>query len=110
MKNKVFTFKIKEIIERNLDLIDLKTIRVTKKYKLYMKQRCLWLNYWEEIYPYWGKNQLGYFVSIDEARKRAEQVVENCIENRKIDMALEKFRKELKTTVKIVSEFNISAD
>ena len=110
MKNKVFTFKIKEIIERNLDLDDLKTIHVTKRYELYMKQRCLFLNYWQEICPYYT-NEVGYiFVSIDEARKRAEDVVENYIENRKIDMALKKFRKELKTTVRIVSEFNISTD
>ncbi len=109
MKHKVFTFRIKEIIERNLDLDDLKTIHVTKKYELYMKQRCLFLNYWQEICPYYT-NEVGYFVSIDEARQRAEQIVENYIEDRKIDMALEKFRKELKTTVRIVSEFNISAD
>lgn len=109
MEHKVFTFKIKEIIERNLDLNNLETIHVTKKYELYMKQRLLFLNYWQEICPYW-RSELSYFVSIDEARQRAEDVVENYIENRKKDMALEKFRKELKTTVRIVSEFNISAD
>ena len=108
--SKVFTFKIKEIIERNLDLNDLETIHVTKKYELYMKQHCLFLNYWEEIYPYWGKNQLGYFVSIDEARQRAEDIVKNWIESRKEDKALKKFKKELKTTVRIVSKFNISTD
>lgn len=109
MKNKVFAFKIKEIIERNLDLDDLKTIHIIKKYKLYMKQRYLFLNFWEKIRPYYYCD-FDYFVSIDEARKRAEDIVENCIENRKIDMALEKFRKELKTTVKIISQFEIPTD
>jgi hypothetical protein len=103
--NKVFTFRIKEIIEKHLNLDDLKTIHVTTKYKLYMKHRFLLLNYWEETYPFFS--ELDYFVSIDDARKRAEQIVENYIENQKINMALEKVKKELKTTVKIISEFEI---
>lgn len=105
---KVFTFRIKEIIEKQLNLDDLKTIHVATKYRLYMKHRFLLLNYWEEAYPFFS--ELGYFVSIDDARKRAEEIVENYIENQKINMALEKFKKELKTTVKIISEFEIPID
>ena len=99
MKEKVFTFRIVEITHRDLDN-DNKTIRSFKTYKVY--EKVPWYNSWSGWLEL-GMNFCDEFDTIAEA----EEVAREYVRNWERDYMLDKKRKELKTTTKIIREFDV---
>ena len=101
-KEKVFHFRIKEVTEHFLGTE--KGVAVVKDfspyYKLYKKVPLIF-GRWKNI-PNIGSTN---FYSIDEAKAHAEVYVNRW----KKDYLKKKHKKELKTTVKIVVDFDIPA-
>lgn len=98
-KEKVFHFRILEQTEHFLDEGVVKSD--SPRYILY--KRVAWiLGRWQSIYPH-------YFSTVEDARKRAMDFVDTW-KTRQNTLQLEKkHKKELKTTVKIVVDFDINA-
>ena len=107
MKNKD-TFRFKIVEETSAELCDdLKTIRKSSVYFLYRKVSWL-LGGWQIVLN--DKTYLPEFGSAEDARQRAYEYVNRALKNRKIDAAKKKLKDELKTKVKIISDFEINAD
>lgn len=110
MKNKnVFRFKIVEETSGTLS-DDLKTVIKNSTYYLYMKVSWF-LGGWLQIMPKWDDDGLDWlydsFDSIEEAKNRAHEYVENILEDMRIEEAKKGLKKELKTTKKVIVEFEI---
>jgi hypothetical protein len=106
MKNKD-TFRFKIVEETSAELCDdLKTIRKSSVYFLYRKVSWF-LGGWQAVL---SKSYFPEFGSAEDARQRAYEYVNRALKNRKIDAAKKKLKDELKTKVKIISDFEINAD
>ena len=111
MKNKD-TFRFKIVEETSAELCDdLKTIRKSSVYFLYRKVSWL-LGGWQIVLndkTYFSEFRERFY-SAEDARQRAYEYVNQALKNRKIDAAKKKLKDELKTKVKIISDFEINAD
>jgi hypothetical protein len=99
MKEKVFTFRIVEITHRDLEK-DNKTITSFNTYKVY--EKVPWYNSWSG----WIELCMNFddeFGTIEEA----EEVARHYVHEWERDYMLDKKRKELKTTTKIIREFDV---
>lgn len=110
MKNKeTFRFKIVEETTGTLS-DDLKTVIKNSRYYLYMKVSWF-LGGWLRIMPKCDDiidNWLyGSFDTIEAAKNRAHEYVENILEDMRIEEAKKRLKKELKTTTKVVVDFEI---
>ena len=104
MKNKdTFRFKIVEETTGFLSE-DLKTVKKNSTYYLYMKVSWF-LGGWLKIMP--KCDYCESFASIEGAKNRAHEYVENILEDMRIEEAKKRFKKELKTTTKVIVEFEI---
>ena len=101
-KEKVFRFRIKEETEHYLDEGVVKDF--APRYKLYKKIPFIFGG-WKHI-PCW---QGDAFYSVDDARKQAEVYVVLWKKDKLKKQLKKKHKKELKTTVKIVFDFDIPA-
>lgn len=99
MKEKVFTFRIVELTHRYLE-DDNKTISEYVTYKVY--EKVPWYNSWSGWLEL-GVNFCDEFDTIKEAYEAAKQVVYNWERN----YAMSEHNKELKTTTKIIREFDV---
>lgn len=98
-KDKVFRFRILEKTRQNLS-DDLEKIVEDKEYYLYKKVPWF-LGSWQEVYPQ-EEYDRDYFLSFEDARRRAFEVVE--------DEKHYRIEQQLKTTVKIVDDFSIPVE
>ena len=110
MKNKdTFRFKIVEETSGTLSG-DLKTVIKNSTYYLYLKVSWFCGGWWQ-IMPNvddWVDNWVdGSFVSVEAAKNRAHEYVENILESRRVEEAKKRLKKELKTTTKIIVDFEI---
>lgn len=109
MKNKnTFRFKIVEETTGHLS-DDLKTVIKNSTYYLYMKVSWF-LGGWLQIVPKGHDYDLDWpdsFDSIEAAKNRAHEYVENILEDMRIEEAKKRFKKELKTTTKVIVTFEI---
>lgn len=110
MKNKdTFRFKI---VEETTGVLseDLKTVTKISTYYLYMKVSWF-LGGWLQIMPNDGDlidNWLNdSFDTIEAAKNRAHEYVENILEDMRVEEAKKRLKKELKTTTKVIVEFEI---
>lgn len=112
MKNRdTFRFKI---VEETTGILseDLKTVIKNSTYYLYMKVSWF-LGGWLQIMPKENEDDLidnwidGSFVSIEAAKNRAHEYVENILEDMRIEEAKKRLKKELKTTTKVIVDFEI---
>lgn len=102
MRNKdTVRFRIVEITSAEL-CDDLETVKKTTIYHLYRKVSWL-LGNWQIVLN--DKTYLPEFYSVEDARQRAYKYVRFLLENRKRDVAKKKMKNELKTTIKIVVDF-----
>ncbi len=99
MKEKVFTFRIVEITNKYL-CKDNKTIKSYNTYKVY--EKVPWYKSWSGWFEL-GINLCDEFSTIEEA----EEVARHYVHEWERDYMLDKKRKELKTTTKIIREFDI---
>lgn len=99
MKEKVFTFRIVELTKRYLD-DDNKTVCSYKTYKVY--EKVPWFYSWSGWLEL-GVNFCDEFDTIEEA----EEVARKYVRDWERDYMLDKKRKELKTTTKIIREFDM---
>ena len=97
-KEKVFHFRILEKTEHFLDEGVVKSD--PPKYILY--QRVAWIIGWKSIYPH-------SFRTVEGARERAMDFVDAWKTHQNTLQLEKKHKKELKTTVKIVVDFDINA-
>lgn len=104
MKNKnTFRFKIVEETTGHLSN-DLKTVIKNSTYYLYMKVSWF-LGGWLQITP--NDDIYDSFDTIEEAKNRAHEYVENILEDMRVEEAKKRLKKELKTTTKVIVEFEI---
>lgn len=101
-KDKVFRFRILEKTRQNLS-DDLEKIVEDKEYYLYKKVPWF-LGSWLEVYP--QEYDGDYFLSFEDAQRRAFEVVED----EKHYRIEKKLKQQLKTTVKIVDDFSIPVE
>lgn len=97
-KEKVFHFRILEKTEHFLDEGVVKSD--PPRYILY--QRVAWILGWKSIYPH-------YFSTVEAAKERAMDFVDEWKRHQNTLQLVKKHKKELKTTVKIVVDFDINA-
>ena len=110
MKNKnTFRFKIVEETTGRLSE-DLKTVIKSSKYYLYVKVSWF-LGGWMQLTPNdddiidnWLYDS---FDTIEAAKNRAHEYVENILEDMRVEEAKKRLKKELKTTTKVIVEFEI---
>ena len=76
-------------------------------YSLYVKVPW-YKGFWKEI-PVSSQNEVGYFVSLKEAKERAQEYVDDWIETQKKNAIYKEHKEELRITKKIIAEFNISS-
>ena len=109
MKNKnTFRFKIVEETTGHLS-DDLKTVIKNSTYYLYMKVSWF-LGGWLQIMPKGDDYDLDgpeSFDTIEEAKNRAHEYVENILDDMRIEEAKKRLKKELKTTTKVIVYFEI---
>ena len=109
MKNKdTFRFKIVEETTGYLS-DDLKTVIKHSTYYLYMKASWF-LGGWLQIMPKCDDYDLDCddsFDTIEAAKNRAHEYVENILEDMRVEEAKKRLKKELKTTTKVIVEFEI---
>lgn len=105
---KVFRFRIVEEVRHRL-AEDLETIESVSSYRLYQKVPWI-LGNWQRVYHSYNENGYDYFISVEAAKERALEVVENWKQYQKELNAEKKHKDELKTTVKIVLDFEIPAN
>lgn len=106
MKAKIFKFRI---IEKCCPCLNYDTELITKNYYYYLYVKVPWyLGFWQEIYPS-ACNELGYFVSVEEAKRKAHNYVKNYVLSQKENEIYKKHKKELKVTTEIVLEFQITS-
>ena len=99
MKEKVFTFRIVEITNKYL-CKDNKTIESFNTYKVY--EKVPWYNSWS------GWLELGMnFCDEFDTLAEAEEVARHYVYEWERDYMLDKKRNELKTTTKIIREFDV---
>ncbi len=101
-KDKVFRFRILEKTRRSLS-DDLETIVEDKEYYLYKKVPWF-LGSWLEVYP--QEYDGDYFLSFEDAQRRAFEVAEDEKHYRIHYRIEKKLKQQLKTTVKIVDDFS----
>lgn len=100
MKQKTFKFRISEVTEKYLSSYDNETITEVVRYKLEEKDGLFWV----KIYPDWRGGE--YFNTIEGAKNQAQIEVNNEIRALK----KKKLKEELKTTIKIISNFEITKE
>lgn len=99
MKEKVFTFRIVEITNKYL-CKDNKTIESFNTYKVY--EKVPWYNSWSG----WQELSMNFSCEFSTI-KEAEEVAREYVRNWERDYMLDKKRNELKTTTKIIREFDV---
>lgn len=110
MNAKTFKFRI---IEKCHPHLNYDTEVITKDYSYYLYVKLPWyfawfLGSWQEIYPS-AYNELGYFISVEDAKERAYDYVKKYVLEQKENEIYEKHKKELKVTTEIVLEFQINS-
>ena len=106
MKEKVFTYRILEVIKRRLER-DGETITEKTHYELYQKVSW-WLGKWQRKGICSSGNK--EFASIEEAKEYALALVQDWLKWTRWEEKAKEKKKVLKTTVKIVFEGNIDLE
>lgn len=114
MKEKVFTFRIQEVTQKNLipslslHAGDRPCVRTIVRYELYYMRRILGFETWWEI-----PNPCcpaGTYMTLEDAKEAITDRVNDYINNQKFDEAQKEFKNQLGTTVRIVYENSIAVD